>query len=283
MDAVCESITCTAQSRPTAAAATCADCIVPDRCDDRLMHTMPVAPRSIRWRKRASNAPGDGAAVSGRPSKCSTRSQNSAVVSSSWSTNSSDPHRIVSGTTSMTNASTRCAGRSHALSVTTLMPMSESLHARPARQERGEQSEFLYPEQREQREVDRRPGNDAHDAREEGLPEARPADGVPDPPCDAGDRECRDDDARDGRRDAPTVDAVQLAVQHNEADARTDVVGRRERERQSWNAEPRIQRERERDVDRVLHAVDPERCERVEARGEGAQREQVQREREEAD
>ena len=116
-------MTCTGHSPATAAAATWADCIVPERCDDRLMHTIPVAPRSMRWRYRASKAPGDGAAVSGSLSERSTRSQNSAADSSTWSTNSSVPNRIVRGTTSMPSACTSGAGRSQALSVTTRMPM----------------------------------------------------------------------------------------------------------------------------------------------------------------
>ena len=43
------------------------------------MHTIPVAPRAARSRKRASNAPGDGAAVSGSVSERSSRSQNSSA------------------------------------------------------------------------------------------------------------------------------------------------------------------------------------------------------------
>ena len=66
IDALWESITCTGPSPATAAAATWADCMVPERCDDRLMQTIPVAPRLIRSRNFASKAPGEGAAVSGK-------------------------------------------------------------------------------------------------------------------------------------------------------------------------------------------------------------------------
>ena len=121
IDALCESITCTGTSPDTAAAATWAACIVAERCDERLMHTMPVAPRACSSRNLASNAPADGAAVSGSSLECSSRCQNSSVLSSTRSTSSSSPKRMVSGTISMRSASTSGCGRSQLLSVTTRM------------------------------------------------------------------------------------------------------------------------------------------------------------------
>ena len=59
-------MTCTGQSSATAAAATCADCIVAERCDERLMHTMPVGAAAPAARGTAPRTrPADGAAVSG--------------------------------------------------------------------------------------------------------------------------------------------------------------------------------------------------------------------------
>ena len=64
-----------------AAAATWADCIVADRCDERLMHTMPVAPRAgevaeASPRTRRPTAPPS----RGGASECSRRCQNSSVL-----------------------------------------------------------------------------------------------------------------------------------------------------------------------------------------------------------
>ena len=83
------------------------------------MHTMPVAPLACSSRNFFSKAPADGAAVSGRSLECSRRCQNSSVLSSSRSTSSSSPKRMVSGTISMRSASTSGCGRSQLLSVTT--------------------------------------------------------------------------------------------------------------------------------------------------------------------
>ena len=60
-----ESTTRTSRPPSAALAAFCADCIVADRSDDRLMHTTASAPASCWRRKAASNFPGAGAAVSG--------------------------------------------------------------------------------------------------------------------------------------------------------------------------------------------------------------------------
>ena len=65
IDALFESMTETGHTPSSAFAAICADCIVADMRDDRLMQTMPSAPASWRLRKVDSNAPTDGAAVSG--------------------------------------------------------------------------------------------------------------------------------------------------------------------------------------------------------------------------
>ena len=65
IDAVAESMISIGHSPSSALAATCADCIVAERCAERLTHTMPSAPSSCRRRNVSSNAPTDGAAVSG--------------------------------------------------------------------------------------------------------------------------------------------------------------------------------------------------------------------------
>ena len=82
------------------------------------MHTIAVGAGGRKARKRSSNAPGDGAAVSGSTGEVATLRQNSSLESSTRSTNSSSPKRIVSGTISMPSASARACGRSQALSVT---------------------------------------------------------------------------------------------------------------------------------------------------------------------
>ena len=97
IDTLSESTTATGRSPSSAFAATCADCMVPESRDERLMHTMPSAPSAASARKRSSNAPGDGAAVSGSTGEVATLRQNSSFESSTRSTNSSSPNRIVSG------------------------------------------------------------------------------------------------------------------------------------------------------------------------------------------
>ena len=66
-------------SPSSALAATCADCIVAERCADRLTQTMPSAPSSCRRRNVSSNAPTDGAAVSGSTATRSSSRQNSSL------------------------------------------------------------------------------------------------------------------------------------------------------------------------------------------------------------
>ena len=90
----------------------------PESRDDRLMQSTPSAPASPSARNRSSNAPGAGAAVSGSTGEVATLRQNSAFDSSTRSTNSSSPKRIVRGTISMPSASARAWGRSQELSVT---------------------------------------------------------------------------------------------------------------------------------------------------------------------
>jgi hypothetical protein len=65
IDAVPESMISIGHRPSSALAATCADCIVAERCAERLTQTMPSAPSSCRRRNASSNAPTDGAAVSG--------------------------------------------------------------------------------------------------------------------------------------------------------------------------------------------------------------------------
>ena len=99
--AVSESTTTTGHVSVIDFAATCADCMVADSFEERLMHTMPSAPSPASRRKAVSNAPAEGAAVSGSFGALSNRRQNSAAVSSLRSTSSSLPKRIVSGTISI--------------------------------------------------------------------------------------------------------------------------------------------------------------------------------------
>ena len=63
-----ESITRTSISPSKALAAFCADCIVAESSLDRLMQTTASAPSAAALRNASSNAPGDGAAVSGSAS-----------------------------------------------------------------------------------------------------------------------------------------------------------------------------------------------------------------------
>ena len=107
-------------SSPTAAAATCADCIVAERRDERLMQTMPVAPRVDELaeprleragrRRRGLGQRRRSCAADPRTRRCSARPGRRTPRL---------PKRIVSGTISMPSASTSSCGRSHALSVTT--------------------------------------------------------------------------------------------------------------------------------------------------------------------
>ena len=101
IDALFESTIETGHNPSSALAATCADCIVADSFADRLMQTIPSAPSSAKRRNVSSNAPTDGAAVSGSTVDASSLRQNSSVLSSLRSTYSSSPKRIVSGTTSI--------------------------------------------------------------------------------------------------------------------------------------------------------------------------------------
>ncbi len=66
--------------------------------------------------------PGEGAEVSGRPSKLAQRDQNSLVDSSERSTNSSAPNRIRKETRPTPSSVNSSSGRSQALSVTTRTP-----------------------------------------------------------------------------------------------------------------------------------------------------------------
>ena len=88
--------------------------MVAESFDERLMHTMPSAPSAASPRNADSNAPAEGAAVSGSIGELSSRRQNSAVLSSLRSTSSSLPKRIVSGTISIPSCSTSSSGKSHA-------------------------------------------------------------------------------------------------------------------------------------------------------------------------
>src|SRR5437660_560233 len=91
---------------------------VAESLEDRLMQTMPSAPRSVARRNAVSKAPGEGAAVSGRTGEEWQRAQNSLGERSRRSTSSSPPKRMVYGTTSMSSSVTRSFGRSQLLSVT---------------------------------------------------------------------------------------------------------------------------------------------------------------------
>ena len=122
IETVSESTTSTGQVPLSAFAATWAACIVADKREERLMHTIPSAPSSARRRNVSSKAPADGAAVSGSTSEVATLRQNSSLVSSTRSTYSFEPNRIVSGTISIPSSSARSTGRSHELSVTTRTP-----------------------------------------------------------------------------------------------------------------------------------------------------------------
>ena len=83
---------------------------------------MPSAPAFAAARNTSSNAPGGGAAVSGRTGDETQRDQNSFGDRSTRSTNSSFPNRIVNGTMSMPSSVASSAGRSQELSVTTRTP-----------------------------------------------------------------------------------------------------------------------------------------------------------------
>ena len=86
-----------------------------------MAHSTPAHPASRASRNACSKAPGDGAAVAGMSGPVMTRSQNSLLDSSSRSTSSSAPKRIVSGTTRTSRSSVVAGIRSQALSVTTWM------------------------------------------------------------------------------------------------------------------------------------------------------------------
>src|SRR5580704_1055364 len=106
---------------PTASAAVTADWYVADRPEEIVTHTTAPLPASRASRNACWNAPGDGAAVAGMSGPVMTRSQNSLPESSSRSTSSSEPKRIVSGTTRTSRSSVVVVDRSQALSVTTWM------------------------------------------------------------------------------------------------------------------------------------------------------------------
>ena len=83
----------------------------------------------VQSRNVDSNAPTDGAAVSGSTVECARAAPRTpSVVSSTRSTSSSAPNRIVSGTISIPSSSQSAGGRSHALSLTirTAIPTSWS-------------------------------------------------------------------------------------------------------------------------------------------------------------
>src|SRR5207244_11847292 len=117
-----ESMTRTGTSPSTDLAAIWADWMVADSLLERLMHTIPSAPAAAAERKTSSNAPGGGAAVSGRTGDDEHRAQNSLGDKSRRSTNSSFPKRMLSGTMSMPSSVASSAGRSQELSVTTRTP-----------------------------------------------------------------------------------------------------------------------------------------------------------------
>ena len=85
----------------TASAASWADWYVADKLDDNVTHTTPSAPCAAALRNASSNAPGDGAAVSGSVLELAVFVQNSLGVRSRRSTYSDSPNRIVSGTISI--------------------------------------------------------------------------------------------------------------------------------------------------------------------------------------
>ena len=124
IDAVAESTISIGHRPSSALAATCADCIVAERCADRFTHTIPSAPSSCSARNVSSNAPTDGAEVSGSTGDDPSWRQNSSEVSSLRSTYSRSPKRMVRGTTSMPSSSHSSGGRSQALSVTTRTAMA---------------------------------------------------------------------------------------------------------------------------------------------------------------
>ena len=70
-----ESITRTSMMSATVFAASDAEAYVAERADDRQMQTTPAQPSEAAWRNAASNAPGDGAAVSGRVDEAATFAQ----------------------------------------------------------------------------------------------------------------------------------------------------------------------------------------------------------------
>src|SRR5438105_885963 len=118
IDALNESMISMGVVPSSALAATCADCIVADSRADRLMQTIALAPSSLRRRNVSSNAPTDGAAVSGSTGEAASSRQNASMLSSLRSTYSRSPKRMVSGTTSTPSSAQIASGRSHALSVT---------------------------------------------------------------------------------------------------------------------------------------------------------------------
>src|SRR5438876_7547065 len=97
--------------------------MVAENREEMFMQTIASAPVDAIRRNTSSNAPGGGAAVSGRTADEAHRDQNSAGDRSFRSTNSSSPKRIVSGTISIPKPVTSAAGRSQALSVTILTPV----------------------------------------------------------------------------------------------------------------------------------------------------------------
>ena len=88
---------------------------------------------------------------------------------------------------------------------------------------------------------------------------------------------------RDSVVDQPaSVDVTEASSKHDDREHRRAAVRAGERDRETGDAERLVQRERQRDVQRVLEAVEEERCARVLQRVERAQREQVDRERHQA-
>ena len=99
-------------------AARVADCRVALILEEMQTTTMPSAPLETRRANACWKRPTEGAAVSGSTEPVVRRRQNSSPLSSSRSTNSSSPKRMVRGTTSMRCWARASSGRSQEESVT---------------------------------------------------------------------------------------------------------------------------------------------------------------------
>ena len=193
-------------------------------------------------------------------------SQNSSALSSTRSTNSSSPKRIVSGTISMPSASTSGCGQIARAVGDDADPHGALPIADDGRVVRRDAARAGV--------AAAGPAAGARASRElvdaGAAPEPR---GRPRPPTSAADdtatpapRRCVDHpiasattqltpatDARprprtcaSGGRDRAALDAAEAAVEHDEREHRGDEVREREREREPGDAEPRVERERER-------------------------------------